>query len=308
MINTTLILIIVAASFAVSMTTRVLILNHFGALIAENGGGKAPNKTSAARARFFRSVQRLGSLRPVQAKDARSYRDRLAQAGLHIDLSTWRGIQVVSAGIGVLFGVAMITSQLDAAHIFLGAIICFLGIAGPNLVLTSLVRDRKNKIKSTLASTLELLSITVKSGYPLERGLRLVGQTAQGPLADEFRQVDTDVNLLGMSLERALKRMSKRCDTPAVSSFTTALIQAAKQGTSVSRVLDAQARIARNEHYADLQEKVNKLPAKLVVPIFGIMMLIIVIALVPPVYDTVLLFTSAYGGYESSGGTSALGL
>ena len=100
-----------------------------------------------------------------------------------------------------------------------------------------------------------------------------------------------------MSMERSLARMAERCKVPEVSAFSAALTQAARQGTSISRVLDSQARLARAEHYAALQEKVNKLPAKLVAPIFGIMMLIIVIALVPPLYETVLLFA---GSFDSS--------
>ena len=171
-----------------------------------------------------------------------------------------------------------------------------LGAAAPPLLLRSLTRDRQARIRKSMASSLELLSIAVRSGYPLERGIKLVASSTSGPLADELRQVDADINLLGMSMERSLGRMAQRCEVPEVSTFCSALIQASRQGTSTTRVLDSQARLARAEHYAALQEKVNKLPAKLVAPIFGIMMLIIVIALVPPVYQTVLLFTGSFEG------------
>ncbi|MGN0073312.1 MAG: type II secretion system F family protein [Coriobacteriales bacterium] len=213
-----------------------------------------------------------------------------------MELNTWRGLQIASFAAGTLLAAATLLQGLSAGHAFSAVISLCLGAAAPTLLLHSLTRDRKTHIRKSMASNLELLSITVRSGYPLERGLKLVANSSSGPLSEEFKQVDADINLLGMSMERSLGRMAQRCDVPEVSTFCSALIQASRQGTSITRVLDSQARLARSEHYAALQEKVNKLPAKLVVPIFGIMALIIVIALVPPVYQTVLIFMDSYTG------------
>ena len=285
------ILLALACAICAGAATRALVLKHYALADAQADARAASRKSQMMRRQQAAKVMgRVGELAPFKTSDNDELYRKLGCAGLHMQPDVWRGIQVASAAVGVLLGVVMLIQGADTGHIFFAVIFALLGACGPGLILKSLARDRQAKIASSMASTLELLSLTVRSGYPLERGMRLVATASQGPLADEFKQVDADMNLLGMSLERALRRMDDRCKVAAVTSFSTSLIQAAKQGTSISRVLDAQARMARNEHYAAMQEQVNKLPAKLVAPIFAIMMLIIVIALVPPIYDTVLVF------------------
>ncbi len=291
MIDPMILLAIAAVSLAACLKTKSALIKRFAPEGTTKEAASNAARQRAARQRQAESLMgRVGDFAPVKPADSEGLRDKLARAGIHMEPSVWRGIQIICIATGFLLGIAMLAQGADAGHILFAIVFVALGAGGPSLTLISLARDRQAKIASSMATTLELLSITVRSGYPLERGMRLVATTSQGPLADEFKQVDADMNLLGMSLERALKRMDNRCKIPAVSSFCTSLIQAAKQGTSISRVLDAQARLARNEHYAVMQERVNKLPAKLVAPIFGIMMLIIVIALVPPIYETVLVF------------------
>lgn len=295
MSNSTL-LFIIAIALLTGLGARLLVIRSFGKERVEIAGKNVTGKSHAVSyARFIQSMERLGKLSRIKPLDAEALRTDLTRAGIRIEATTWRGIQIACITAGALFGVATLMQEIDGPHLLFSLTLTGLGIFGPKLVLASLARDRQRKIESTMASTLELLSITVRSGYPLERGMRLVSTTISGPIAEEFKQVDADINLLGMSLERALKRLGDRCRTPSVSSFCAALIQASQQGTSVSRVLDSQAKLARNEHYAALQEQVNKLPAKLVAPVFAIMMLVIVIALVPPIYETVQVFSSSAG-------------
>lgn len=297
MIGTSALLAIAAAAIAVGIGVRALIYRAFENKRPQRGRDASRSQRAATRERLLSSMSSLGEAAPVKAEKAGALRAKLSQAGLQLDVSTWRGIQIASLCAGFLLALASLLQGLEAAHVFGAVVAACLGSLCPPLLLSSLIRDRRNRIKRSMASNLELLSITVRSGYPLERGLKLIANSSSGPLSEEFRQVDADINLLGMSMERSLTRMAERCKVPEVSAFSAALTQAARQGTSISRVLDSQARLARAEHYAALQEKVNKLPAKLVAPIFGIMMLIIVIALVPPLYETVLLFA---GSFDSS--------
>lgn len=295
MVSISTLLVIGAASLGAAVAVRGLIYRGFEGERLAGAGQKAPGaQRSRGKKRLMKSISRLGESAPVKTEKAGALRAQLAQAGLHMELSTWRGLQIASTAAGALLGAACLTQGPSSGHIVAALVACGLGAAAPKLLLGSLKRDRQNRIRTSMASNLELLSIAVRSGYPLERGLKLVASSSSGPLSEELRQVDADINLLGMSIERSLGRMAQRCDVSEVSSFCSALIQASRQGTSITRVLDSQARLARAEHYAALQEKVNKLPAKLVAPIFGIMMLIIVIALAPPIYQTVMLFAGSY--------------
>lgn len=286
--------VITAIAAMATLAMRIIALKACGLQNALSQNDKAKSKGTGDASKLVSLVKRLGEASPIQSSHAEDYRTKLVQAGLHVDLGTWRGLQILSGIVGILLALSLALQTPDPAHLGLAAIVSALGVFGPKLILSSLTRDRHRKIENSLASTLELLALAVKSGYPLERAIKLVGKNTKGPLSEEFRQIDTDINLLGMDLERALGRLRSRCNVPGLNSFAVALTQAHRQGSSVSRVLEAQAREARNSLYAAQLEQINKLPAKLVAPIFGIMMLIIVIALVPPVYDTVLLFSSSY--------------
>ncbi len=293
-------LLIIGLGLAAAAAAHAIIKKHWN--LASEPSGQIRSK-SGRKLPLLEMVKKLGAASPVHSANVENYRSKLLQAGLHLDLNIWRGLQMLCCATGIFLALALTLHSHDSAHIFLALVISFLGVFGPRLVLSSLARDRKSKIEAEMASTLELLSLAVKSGYPLERGIKLVGQSTDGALSEEFRQIDTDINLLGMDLTRALDRMRKRCGVSSLNSFAVALTQASQQGSSVVRILESQAREARNNHYATQLEQINKLPAKLVAPIFGIMLLIIVIALVPPIYDTVVLFS---GSYSSSGDLGAI--
>lgn len=237
------------------------------------------------RSGFAKRLEMLGYISPLSEADAEQYNDMLAQANVQLSAATWRGIQVACTAIGVLLGVACGLMVDGVATLLLVVLFTALGLLGPRLYLMNAANDRRKKIDMELANALEMLSVAVKSGYPLERGIKLIGDTQTGELSREFSIVSTDYNVLGIDMERALRRMQGRCGSQAVTSFTTAIIQCTKQGTSVSRVLDSQARLARNEHFSAQKAQIAKLPSKLVLPMFGIMGVILVIALVPMLYS-----------------------
>lgn len=232
---------------------------------------------------------RLSRILPSTAEDAAEDRDRLAQAGLRMPQETWRGVQIlaaaaVGAGGTVLFG---LSSSMD---VWLKIVLAAASFVGgwwlPNLFLWALTSTRRETIEKELPSTLELLCLSVRAGYSLERGIKLVSTASDGELAKEFRQVDADINLLGMDLARALKRMQGRCGVPAVNSFVGAVIQAQQQGTNITRILTSQAKLARDAQYTRTMEKVKALANKMTpVVILVFIPMIILIVLLPAGVD-----------------------
>lgn len=228
---------------------------------------------------------RLAQLLPSRAEDAEVDKDKLAQAGLKMPQETWRGVQILAAaGVGavgfLIFGLSDSTELPMKALCIAGCVVG--GWWLPNLFLYAMRSTRQEEIEKQVPSTLELLCLSVRAGYSLERGIKLVGQEGKGELAQEFRQVDADVNLLGMDLRRALERMSARCGTPLVKSFSNAIIQAQEQGTSVVRILQSQAVMARDAQYTKTMKKVKALANKMTpVVILVFIPLLCAIVLIP---------------------------
>ncbi len=228
---------------------------------------------------------RLSKILPAKAEDEAEYRDKLATAGLAMQPETWNGIRILSAiVVGAIFTVVVIVSTETAIPLKVLGVLAAI-VAGwfvPQVFLWAIANGRREELEKELPSMLELLALSVKAGYPLSHGIKLVGKVGKGELAKEFRTVDADINLLGMDTARALERMNARCGSETVAAFCSAVVQAQKQGTSVTRILGSQAKLARNEQYARTMQKINALANKMTpIVILVFIPLIVLIVLVP---------------------------
>lgn len=249
---------------------------------------KAPEKKAEKEKSALAKIgDRVARLAPVKGDDAAEYRDELARAGLTMSPSTWHGVRIaVAIGIGALMCILLIAQpelSVPAKIVFCVAA-ALVAWAMPILMLRVKATKRSEQLEKELPEALELLSMSVKAGYTLNHAIRLVGNTGSGAIAKEFALASSDINLLGMELEQALSRMAKRCGTPSVTSFCSAMAQADKQGTSVVRILAAQAKMARDDQYTKTMEKINKLSTKMTpLIIFTFIPIVMVIAAAPQI-------------------------
>ena len=71
---------------------------------------------------------------------------------------------------------------------------------------------------------------------------------------------------VGESRSEALKKFAGRVDTPEVSSFVRAIIQADQLGISLGKILRVQATDSRLKRQAAAEEKAMKAPIKMLFP------------------------------------------
>jgi tight adherence protein B len=122
--------------------------------------------------------------------------------------------------------------------ISLGPII--LGIVGfllPPLVLSYLQRRRQNMFNEQLASMLQLLSNSLKTGYAIDRALETVATKSQPPVSTEFERVATEITL-GTSVEEALSALLLRINSPDLEFIVTAILLHTRVGGNLAEVLD----------------------------------------------------------------------
>jgi tight adherence protein C len=169
----------------------------------------------------------------------------------------------VSGGAGVLlFGLA------------LGGI----GFIGPDYVVSMRARKRRESIKSQLPDALDLLAVSVEAGLGFDGAISKLTDHMDGPLTEEFALTLNEIRI-GEGRSDALKKLAERCDTPEVSGFTRAIIQADQLGISLGRILRVQATDSRLRRQAAAEEKAMKAPIKMLFPtvmfIFPAMFLVI---------------------------------
>lgn len=286
---------LIIASFAavIALGARALVLARFPEVsLAQDREQKRLAGKEERRRRLMRLASLLGAKLPAGAKEAQGIKMRLSRAGMRITPDVYNGLCAVSfiacVVVGYLASVAVLATAGFAAAILALIFFAFAGLALPSYVVSARIKARTAQVESELPSALELLSITVRAGYPLERAIKLVGERTTGPLAEEFRIVDRELNMLSVPLTRSLERLDERVQSKAVQQFTLAVRQSQQQGTSISRVLESQAELARNEFYAKTLVKVNQLPNKMIPVIFVFFLPALVVMPLAPVIANVM--------------------
>jgi tight adherence protein C len=144
--------------------------------------------------------------------------------------------------------------------------IALLGYWLPNIVLTNVVQRRQQELRSSLADSIDLLTICVEAGLGFDAAMAHVSKNTTGPLADEFYRTLQEVQL-GRSRNEAMRNLADRSNVPELRAFVLAMVQADIFGVSVANVLRVQAKDMRIKRRQLAEERAMKVPIKVLFPV-----------------------------------------
>ncbi|MEX0781862.1 MAG: type II secretion system F family protein [Dehalococcoidia bacterium] len=208
-----------------------------------------------------------------------SIETRLIAAGEPISLHAFLVFQLVMAGLAVLTGWVVLTSDLSGIPLILGIVFPFFVAAVPIYWLRLRVSARRLSMVRAMPDAVDLIVTTVEAGLAIDAALAEVGHETKGPLGEELRLTVRETTL-GRSRRDALIRLIERAQVPELKTFVQSIIQAEQTGIPIGQVLRTQADQIRVRRRQRAEAAAQRAPIK--------MILVLVFFILPAMLATIL--------------------
>ncbi|MGE5605757.1 MAG: type II secretion system F family protein [Bacteroidota bacterium] len=169
----------------------------------------------------------------------------------------------------VILGVPLLVYFTTGSNRLIGLIntgaAFLLALIMPDFILKRLAVSRQQKIITDLPDALDLLTVSVEAGLGFDQALLKMTEKTKGPLTEEFKRVLNEMRI-GKTRRDALRELSIRTGVEDIQIFTAALIQADQLGVSIGNVLRIQSRQLRERRRLKAEERAQKAPVKMLIP------------------------------------------
>ncbi|MFZ2103541.1 MAG: type II secretion system F family protein [Oricola sp.] len=238
------------------------------------------------------SLHELDERNKDRARDATRppLKKMLVQAGLKIDVRTF---YLYSLGCGV--GLAALAWLMGVPPIFLIGVV-FAGAFGLPRWIVSFLRNRRMKaFLNEFPNSIDIIVRAIKSGLPLNDGLRLIASEAREPVKSEFRHI-IEAQQLGLSTPDACGRMYQTMPIPEANFFAIVIQIQAKAGGNLAEALGNLSRVLRDRKKMKAKVNAMSMEAKASAAIIAALPFIVTVLvyLTSPAY-IMLLFTTNTG-------------
>lgn len=238
---------------------------HYGAVRSPQGAKERLTlherllvPVSARLARLMLRLNPRESLEQVQ--------QRLLAAGMRdVSPSGFLAAKAILAGVGLVLGLVLFAVAGARTGVLLTLAFVAGGWVAPGWIVGSKATRRREEIGRELPDALDLLAVSVEAGLGFDGAIAKLTEHMTGSLVDELSLALGEMRV-GESRSEALKKFAARVDTPEVSAFVRAIIQADQLGISLGKILRVQATDSRLKRQAAAEEKAMKAPIKMLFP------------------------------------------
>ncbi len=220
---------------------------------------------------------------------------KLSAAGLsgQWEETEWKGLQYALSLLLALMLYALFSLMRAEmlTRLEMGVIGFLVGYIFPNSWLKAKAKQRQKEIIKTLPDILDLLTVSVEAGLGFDAALLKVVEKQKGVLAEEFLRVLQEIKM-GRPRRETLRDLASRNKLAEdLGSVVASLVQADQLGISIGGVLRNQAKQIRQKQRQRAEEKAQKAPVKMMIPlVFFVFPSIFIIVIGPAILQIIAMF------------------
>jgi tight adherence protein C len=211
---------------------------------------------------------------PKKSSERETTQRQLVYAGFRGNnaVTTFYGIKAcLAAGLVVvaILATRWMPQLSTGSLVFFALLAAGIGLAGPNIVLRSLVKRRQRDLRNGFPDALDMLVVCVEAGLGLTAAIQRVADElrfSHPELASELALVNAEIRA-GVERETALKNLTDRTGLDDVRGLVSLLIQTLRFGTSIADTLRVYSEEFRDKRMQKAEELAAKIGTKLIFPL-----------------------------------------
>lgn len=252
----------------------------------------APGERPAPRSFLSALAQRVGQAfeRELGQNKARELRTTLNSAGyFRLTVARYLGYRVLIA-VGVVGGFVLIAAAAGAISprsVLTAAALAALAWRLPPFLIKRKARARAEKIDYEVPELVDLLVTTVEAGVGFAAALQMSARRTRGPLSDELRLALREQSM-GLTINEAMENMLGRVSTSvSLRAFVQAIVQGETLGVTTGKILRDLAVDMRKRRRQMAEERAQKAPVKLLIPLVFLILPAMFIVILGPALQAI---------------------
>jgi len=218
------------------------------------------NQAKTPEERRKQITEQLKEAEKRERKARLTLRARMLHAGLKPNITQF-WIYSGILGAVVFFVPLLVLGQMPfLIRLLIACGAAFIASYGlPRWVLGFMAAGRIKKFTEEFPNAMDIIVRGIKSGLPVNDGLKLVAKECTAPLGPEFQRLVENVGV-GMSLDQALDKMGEHVPAPELRFFAIVISIQAKTGGNLSEALGNLSTVLRARKM--MREKIKALSSE----------------------------------------------
>jgi tight adherence protein C len=229
---------------------------------------------AAALARLHRRLWKRQTDQDIETALAR------AGASRRFSAESFMALRVGITGLGLFAGFML---AHGVGRILVGLFFAAAGILLPGFLLSKAASRRADQIDAELPHFVDQLALVIEAGMSFDAAVTYLADVNEGPLADEMKRVLTELRV-GESRKTAIRNFAERVGSEEAMAFANAVLASDQLGSPLSGILRAQASDLRHRRQMHAEERAQKAPVKMLVPMAIFILPVMFVLILAPAF------------------------